>query len=230
MNLGRFPLTRNSVGLTLAVAGAAYFMLAAVTYFKATAPGSLAPDLAEVHRLFFQTARPSSALERRLAAADTPLGTGPLITTGTSMESPFYGQSLTVAELAERDGERLALLDWIRSGAHRAAYDGDDYAFGRPAVTIALTPQFVRTASGAGDRENTRVRIRSIINERCVNCHHEDGDDTARLIPFDSYDAIAVYLRPENHADTARPWLLASLFSLLPLAALVGLAVSFKGR
>src|SRR3954463_1759633 len=106
-------MTRNWLTLLLVFAGAAYLVLLAATYLKATAPGSLAPDPAEVHRLLFDAARPISALERRLTAADTPLGVGPLITKGTSRESPFYGQSLTPAELAGRDGERLALLDWI---------------------------------------------------------------------------------------------------------------------
>jgi hypothetical protein len=210
----------------LVTSGLAFAVLLILTYFKTTAPGSLAPDPAELHRLLFQAAKPVSALERRLAAADTPLGTGPLVTTGTSMESPFYGQSLKAAELSERDGERLALLDWIRSGANRAAYDKDDYALARLIEFEAITPQFVHAVRGAGDGKNTRVRVRSIMNKRCVSCHHEDGEDTARLIPFDSYDAIAIYLRPENHADTARPWLLATIFSLLPLATTVGLAFS----
>jgi hypothetical protein len=209
--------------LALMTSGLAFAVLLILTYFKTTAPGSLAPDAAELHRLIFQAAKPVSALERRLAAADTPLGTGPLVTAGTTMESPFYGQSLTAAELSRRDGERRALLDWIRSGANRAAYDADDYALARPAEIEAVTPQFVHATSGAGDCKTQRVRIRAIINERCVSCHHEDGEDTARLLPFDSYEAIAIYLRPEDNADGARPWLLASLFSFLPLATIVGL-------
>ena len=71
-----------------------------------------------------------------------------------------------------------------------------------------------------------RIRIRSLINERCVNCHHEDGDDTARLIPFDSYQAIALYLRPETHADSGRPWLVSALLGLFPLALLAASALS----
>jgi len=211
------------IAWTILTASASYLALFITTYFKTTAPGSLAPDLVELHRLLFQAAKPVSALERRLAAADTPLGTGPLVTMGTSIESPFYGLSLTADERVERDGERLALLDWIRSGANRAAYDADDYALAQPSEITAITPQFIRVVSGAGDYNTTRVRIRSIINERCVNCHHEDGEDTARLIPFDSYDAIAIYLRPEDNADGARPWLLATVLSLLPLATIVGL-------
>ena len=231
-NLRHSWARRLSVPL-LATAGLAYIVVLAATYFQATAPGSLAPNPAELRRLLFQAARPISALERRLAAADTPLGAGPLITMGTSMESPFYGQSLTAAERAGRDGERLALLDWIRSGASRAAYERDDYVIMSSAASPAFTPQFlvadmskIGVASATTDSSApVRVRIRSIFNQRCVNCHHADGDDTARLIPFDSYESIAVYLRPETHADRARPWLIATILSLFPLATLAGLTV-----
>src|SRR5205823_7527325 len=75
-----------------------------------------------------------------------------------------------------------------------------------------------------------RVRIRSLINERCVSCLNDEGDDTARLVPFDNYQSIALYLRPETHADGGRAWLLAALVSLFPLAALVGSAFAFTNH
>ncbi len=225
---------RQLFAALLAAAGLAYLVIVAATYLKTTPPSSLSPDLNELHRLLFIAARPICAMERRLAASDTPLGTGPLISAGASMSAVFSGGSnelanhLSETELARRDGERRALLDWIRSGASQTAYERDDYQLTNRAEVTFFTPQFiVHEASATDATDPLRVRIRSIVNERCVNCHHEEGDDTARLIPFHDYPSIALYLRPETHADTARPWLLAALLSLFPLAALTATTFAF---
>ncbi len=225
--------TRFLLAALLATAGLGYSALLVTTYLKTTAPSSLSPDLGELHRLIYRAARPISAMQRRLEASDTPLGTGPLITGGTSMASVFtpelseLSKGLTADELAQREGERQALLDWIRTGASRTAYELDDYSLTNQACGNSITQEFlVCETSATSGSAPPRVRIRSLINERCVNCHHEDGDDTARLIPFDSYRAIRLYLRPETHADSSRPWLIAALLGLFPLAALAASATS----
>ena len=71
-------------------------------------------------------------------------------------------------------------------------------------LILPITPGFlVGDASSPMLPFAPRVRIRSLINERCVTCHNEDGDDTARLVPFDTYESIARYLRPGNHMPMA---------------------------
>jgi hypothetical protein len=236
------PLTsRRILAGLLAAAGIAYGALLVATYLQTTAPSSLGPDLGELDRLLFSAARPVSPMERRLDASDTPLGTGPLIT-GGMMRSAFTDQSdeltkpLNPTELAQRDGERQALLDWIRSGASQAAYEQDDYALANPASVTPITPGFLRREVSATNvsaptcSTPARVRIRSLINERCVTCHHEDGDDTARLIPLDTYESIARYLLPDTQANGGRAWLLAALISLFPLAALACHAFAFTSH
>jgi hypothetical protein len=230
--------TRRVFAGLLAAAGVAYGALIVATYANTTAPSSLGPDLVELKRLLFSAAKPAGAMERRLEASDTPLGTGPLISGGSagsvSMRFAFAGQSderttpLNAKELAEREGERLALLDWIRSGASQVAYEDDDYTLVNLGADIPVTGELLVTdASTANAAAPHRVRIRSLINERCVTCHNEEGDDTARLVPFDTYASIALYLVPETNANGGRAWLLATLVSLYPLAALLGSAFSF---
>jgi hypothetical protein len=89
-----------------------------------------------------------------------------------------------------------------------------------PASVGSMTPEFLVRDTSTEVSAPPRIRIRSLINERCVICHNGDGDDTARLVPFDTYASIALYLRPEHHGDEGRPWLLATLISLFSLAAL----------
>jgi hypothetical protein len=228
-------------GLLIA-AGIGYGALLVATYLHTTPPSALGPTLAELNRLLFTGERPISPMERRLEAADTPLGTGPLISGesagGESMRFVFAGRSdelvepLSSSELAQREGERLALLDWIRNGANRTAYERDDYVIANTAGISAITPELlVRDVSSKEISGRPHVRIRSLINERCVTCHNtEDGDDTARLIPFDRYEPIARYLVLDDQGNRARPWLVVSLVSLFPFAAFVCSAFACTSR
>jgi len=214
--------TRYLVAAMLLASGVAYCILLIGTYFQTAAPNRLWPNLDDLDRLLFLQVRPVSPMERRLVMSDTPLGTGPLIT-GQTMDKIA---ALTDVELAQREGERQALLDWIRSGASRMAYERDDHLLSDEARSASITPDFLGEGGddNAGCLTSRHVRIRSLIHDRCLSCHDEEGDDTARLIPFDSYEAIARYLVPESHGDRGRSWLLAALALLFPFGGMSGLA------
>src|SRR5262245_32577057 len=120
-------MPRHLLAAHLAVAGLAYGALLVATYLQITPPSSLAPSLADVDRLLFPVDKPISPMQRRLEAADTPLGMGPLITGRTPSQLAELTKSATTVDLAYREAERQVLLDWIRSGASRTAYECDDY-------------------------------------------------------------------------------------------------------
>src|SRR5437868_14781900 len=126
-------IVRRFLAALLTAAGIAYAGLLVAIYVQTTAPSALAPDMRELNRLLFHPERPISSMERRLEAANTPLGTGPLIRESPGSALDEMPENLTSAELAEREGDRQALLDWIRSGASQAAYERDDY----PLVNLA---------------------------------------------------------------------------------------------
>ena len=251
----QLPLsTRHLLAAILAVAGLSYAALLVATYLQTTASAALGPDLSELDRLLFHAARPISPMERRLEASDTPLGSGPLISgqhttagplrvlvgrpsmrTKQSAEWIELTQGMNDEELAaliaEREGERQALLDWIRLGASRVAYERDDHVVTNPAVVATMTPAFLCSEGRQPATTNLpHVRIRSLVNERCVGCHCDDGDDTARLIPFDSYEGIARWLIPDAHERAARPWLMVALALLFPLAALASSAFAWMSH
>src|SRR5262245_17717386 len=92
----QFPLTmRRILAGLLAAAGAGYGALLVATYLYTTAPNALGPNLSDLHRLLFNRDSPISPMQRRLDASDTPLGTGPLISsesvTGKPMRFAFTG-------------------------------------------------------------------------------------------------------------------------------------------
>jgi hypothetical protein len=97
----------------------------------------------------------------------------------------------------ERDGERLALLSWIRGGAPREAYEKDSYPLPDDLKGQPLTPCFL-------DDSKKAVKIKSLITERCAVCHGENGkDDKARDYPLDKYDQIKRYV-PDKDAPPSR--------------------------
>ncbi len=81
---------------------------------------------------------------------------------------------------AEREGERKALELWGRlpDDERKAAYESDSF---KPVDKIpSLTKDF---------RDGETVKVKSIINTRCTECHQEGG--TKSEVPLDSYSGLA---------------------------------------
>src|SRR4051812_19996437 len=126
--------TRRALATSLAAATIAYCVMFFVSYLQLTPSTSVFPDLRELDRLLFEIKKPTSRIERLLEATVGPMsrsGTMRPAFTDQSLGWESLVQNLTTEErgalLAEREGERLALLDWVRRGASREAYQGDRY-------------------------------------------------------------------------------------------------------
>jgi hypothetical protein len=88
---------------------------------------------------------------------------------------------------AERDGERKALVAWIRMAdtARKSAYDADKFDLPAELTGKPFTAEYLKDG---------KVRIKSIIDNRCVTCHIAGAkrDDT----PFDTYDGLLKQINP----------------------------------
>ena len=222
--LQQFPAaTRRSLALVLAAGAIGYLALVVTTYLQITSPSCLFPDAYELDRLLFRAERPVSRMEQLLEATGGEMSGGGTMRPAFTNESTGWDKlmkEVTADELAkliaEREGERLALLDWIRSGASREAYETDEHVVSNPAAVTAISPLYLLAA-----HQPTAVRIRSLINDRCATCHSENGrHDTARFIPLDTYDSVQPRTQPEAVHKPQKPWLFASLLGLLPLGLL----------
>jgi len=177
-------------------------------------------------------------IERLLEAPDGEM------TGGGTMRPAFTDQSLGWEELikplsageiaalrAEREGERLALLDWVRSGGNQAAYDADDYTWANSPSSIPISAAYLASESGDSATAARRIRIRSLITDRCVTCHGEHGrHDIARFISLETYEQLQPHLQPEIATSDGRPWLIAALVGLYPLALISGPAFYFTSH
>lgn len=237
----RSPLQRLPAPSRFTLAGlllasvVAYAALLVTAYLRLTPPSALVPDPHELAAILFNTQKPVSRIQRLLESTEGEMNRG-----GT-MRPAFTDQSLDWESLienmtdyqksalhAQREAERLALLDWVRSGSVRDDYENDDYKPHDETTVSQITPDYLTPEN---DNSLPRVRIKTLIADRCVTCHGENGrHDTARYIALDTYDRLAPHLQPEINHQTARAWLISALAGLYPLALMSGLAFFFSSH
>jgi hypothetical protein len=201
-----------SVRLVLAVflisVGLGYFSALVQLHFQIASPGRLLPEADDAVLAYHGTSA-QSQLERLIAADEARPFNG-----SGSMRSAFTRRSagwtrsirakaeeehvpLGVAEervRAERDGERLALIHWIRAGAPEQPYKDDAYPLPKELTNQPITAKFIET----GPDGTRRVRIQNLIEQRCVRCHSADAGGAPAEYPLDQYQTIKVYTDAES--------------------------------
>ena len=223
-------VTKRAINLLFTSVLLGYCALVVAAYFQLTPPSSQFPDLRELGRLLLHDASSISRVERLLEASGDTIESGTMRPAFTVQSTDWVSATKDISAsamnqlLAEREGERLALLDWVRSGASRQSYEMDDYPLrGESGVHTITAAYQLNDPSTPITANPQRVRLRTLITDRCVPCHSDNGrHDTARFIPLDTYDRLAPRLQPQP-PDPRRKWLLALLAGVLPLAALIGL-------
>jgi hypothetical protein len=219
------------LGGFLATAATGYGAVLLLAYVQVTSPNSSRPNFRELDGMFFSQEKPVSPLERLLEATEGPMNRAGTMRPAFTVQSVGWEaltQNMTAEEKvaleAQREGERLALLDWVRSGLSHEAYEADDFRLGHTSQARPITAKYLITHQESPDQgAQKNVRIRSILADRCVTCHGENGrNEHARWIPLDAFEHIERQCRPEAVATLRPTWLIAALVALLPLALLSG--------
>lgn len=98
---------------------------------------------------------------------------------------------------AERDGERLALIAWVRATepARKAAYDDDAFPLPAELTGKPITDKFLKDG---------KVAVKTIIANRCLRCHGPDGKQYDEY-PLDAYDKWKKYVEPPAGAAAPAP-------------------------
>jgi hypothetical protein len=234
------PAPRLVLAVFLVAVAAGYASALVQLHYQHAGPGRLLPGTADVRRAY--GGRPAvSTFERLLDTPDGPFGAAGTMAPAFTVRSRDWeeltrGQPPEALRLlsARREGERLALLDWVRGGADRGAYERDDHALGAGLAGLEMTPEFlVRDARSGEPVSPPRARVRSLIQARCVDCHSAAGRyEAARAVPLDSYEALRPYCAPsgrpglsvERLAQTTH----AHLFGFAVLYGLTGLLFSYS--
>jgi hypothetical protein len=225
---------RLVLGVFLVLAAAGYAAALVQVHHQSAGAGELLPGPDRVHELYAgPSAPPRSRIEHLVEAEGGPFnGSGtmrPAFTTQSrDWENAKRGRSPDELRklVEEREGERLALLAWVRREADRAAYDRDDFFVGSELTGQPITPALL-----AGP---DRVKIRTLIDLRCADCHAQSGRvENARQFPLDSYERLKPYTEVRASAQMSLPKLAqtthAHLFGLALLYAVTGTLFCYTG-
>jgi hypothetical protein len=199
--------TRLVLAVFLVAVGIGYFSALVQLHFQHAARGTLLPGLQETQEAYFGT-QGHSELERLLTADESkPFnGSGTMRTAFTSKSAGWTGAIKRFAKAkkvdvhkaeeelrSERDGERLALLDWLRAGANQEQYDKDRHPLTGELASHSITDKYVEE-----EGKQRFAKIQTILEDRCVRCHSADKAGVPAQIPLDSYEEVHEYAQPER--------------------------------
>jgi hypothetical protein len=105
------------------------------------------------------------------------------------------------ALLDERDGERQAVIAWMKAeaAAQKKAYDDDKFPLPAELAGRPLTADY---------KDGGAAKIKTILNDRCARCHTAGAEKEDA--PLDSYEGVLQYLlangpKAEAKAPAAAP-------------------------
>lgn len=196
--------TRGLIAVFLIAIGCGYFAGLVQLHHQHAKPGNLLPTADDAVDIYHgPTERQTSKLERVVAANEGPF------TGHGSMKPAFFEKSAgwkgdlgkrdeagKQKLMQEREGERQALLEWIRAGGPKGAYDKNHFLLEKPLV---LTDDFiVKDENGKilkDDQGMIAFQVKTLLQERCERCHADnDFDAGAARFPLDSHEKLRPYL------------------------------------
>jgi hypothetical protein len=217
--------------LTLAVflvsVGIGYFSALVQLHFQHAKPGSMMPTGDDtVEKFHGPTGAPPTSRIEQLLVRDENLpfnGSGQMVAAFTrrsegwkkevekktrALRKDRRGGKPDEAELrkgedalrAERETEKEALLAWLRDGASKADYDEDKFCLPTELAKLPIADEFK-----VPDADPPAVKIKSIIQSRCVSCHGKNAgrDAKAEEFPLERYEQIAKYAKVQTSSAMA---------------------------
>ncbi|MCS6850120.1 MAG: hypothetical protein NZ700_02995 [Gemmataceae bacterium] len=221
--LRQLPLAGKLVVATFLLSvGLGYFSALVQLHFQHAKPGQPLPDAEDVVRAYHGLGG-ISQFERLLVEEETKPFNGsgtmrPAFTvrsagwnreimrrarakgydTAPDQEAKDRLRQQAVTELRqERDGERLAVLQWIRAGFDQQSFDNDEYVPTGMLREHPITAEFAEFIDENGpDKGKIKfVKIKSIVEKRCARCHSANVGGSAAQFPLDTWEEVAEYCR-----------------------------------
>jgi hypothetical protein len=257
LRLRNLPLSARLVlSAFLISVGCGYFAALVQLHFQHASPGNSLPSHDDVVRRFYGPVgeKPKPKLQGVLEAEeDRPFNGGGTMRLAFTTKSGGWETAIkkraqkaagrrgeptdeqkqqAEAELRkERDTERLALIEWVEKGADKDAYEADSFCVSK---TLGDQPideeKFVGDPSPDGGRT---VKIKTVLDTRCVKCHDPSASSAAHKYPLDGYEQIAKYLKVNESQAISKEALIQSthvhLLSFSMLYGLTGLIFAFTG-
>jgi hypothetical protein len=89
---------------------------------------------------------------------------------------------------AAREGERRALVAWIRAidTDRKSAYEADGFVLPSEAAGQPISPEYIKDG---------KLLIKTLIADRCLRCHGPGGKQNEEY-PLESYELLRKYMNP----------------------------------
>jgi hypothetical protein len=198
--LRNLPLPiRLTLAMFLIAAGVGYLTGLIQLHFAHASPGNLLPTPNDAVKVYAGEQGPKMTLLERVLEAPASM---PFNGNG-SMRKAFLEKSDDFKEAikqkpeatvrAEREGERLALLEWIRAGANRKEYDEDSYPLSEKLAKQPITIDFLKVDDKGKELTPRMLSIKTLIDNRCVRCHSTGGE--ADKFSFEKFENFIKYNR-----------------------------------
>jgi hypothetical protein len=117
----------------------------------------------------------------------------------------------------------------VRTGVSKEDYEKDSHALAPELADHPITADYVVAESDEPVRPR-RIKVKSIIDDRCARCHSADKGGVPARFPLDAYDDVAVYTEKEKASGMSLTKLAqtthAHLLSFSMLFGLTGLVFS----
>ena len=134
---------------------------------------------------------------------------------------PPTADQLDTAVTLDREGERLALVEWLHAGADKQAYDDDKFKI---SADLASPTDHRQVCRWRGKEADKYAKIRSIITDRCVRCHGDGAGFGAAQYPLTNWEEVSLYIQKEKGTGMSLPKLAqTSHVHLLGFAMLWGM-------
>ena len=208
MRLRHFSLpVRLCIAAFLISLGLGYLAAMVQMHFQHATQGQAMPTLDDIVARFsgvtrsgFSPEEPKSKMLRLVEAPENlPLNGGGQMSTAFFKRSDDWDESVEKhgEPLARSlgEGEQKALAAWLRAGAKQDTYDADRFPL--PAGVEVVTEKYLLAAVPKA------IKIKSLIEDRCANCHYQDG--LASKFRLETFEQISKYTQiPPPGSDPAK--------------------------
>lgn len=212
LTLGELSLpVRLTLALFLLSVGIGYVSALVQLHFQHATPGDLLPSGEDAVRVFHGEVgeKPKSKIEQLLPEdyqGKKMNGQGQM-TAAFFKRSEDYSEAISeqARELAkkkglkkadkalkeeaklevdqQRDGERLAMIAWLRGGAKEPEYTSDNFPLPEELIKHPLTPAML-----VENAEPKAIKIQTLFQQRCATCHQDGGE--AQNYPLTNFAEI----------------------------------------
>lgn len=133
---------------------------------------------------------------------------------------PAEAEHAKAEVLRRRDGERLALIAWIRSGGAEESYDDKGFELKGDLAKLPITKDYVVHGEGG----TVKVHLQAIVTDRCCRCHAKGVGGSGAKYPLETYEEVKDYLIPDvNQGKSLDHLALTTHVHLLAFSVLYGL-------